>query len=105
MIVVELSREIKGKSIEAVWVLQYRITDIYNALYKVEDIEEILVGQAAKAIGDYMTEGTDIKEAIKKGVWGCGVEVQEVFPLQMVPARAHKIFFDNLAQRVGRIVG
>jgi hypothetical protein len=107
MITVELSREVDGQAVEAVWVVQFKIHNIFNSLYKVEDVEEILVGQSAKAIGDCIT-GTckdDLVKTIQSGMWGCGIEIQEVFPLQMVPAAAHKVFLDNLAERVGRIVG
>jgi regulator of protease activity HflC (stomatin/prohibitin superfamily) len=106
MVIVELSREVNGKALEALWVVQYRVNDIYNALYRVEDLDEILVGQAAKAIGISIMsrQEIDLKKVIQSGMWGCGIEIQEVFPVQMVPARAHKVFFDNLAEKVGRIL-
>ena len=116
MIVVELSRECDGKPIEAVWVIQFWIQNVYKALYEAEDVEELLVGQAAKVIGNYIINGTaeqstdqivkDIAAGMSKAVPdGHGLYIQQAYPSQMVHASAHKLFFDNLAERVGRIIG
>ena len=115
LITVELSREHEGKPIEAVWVVQFWIQNVYKALYESEDIEEMLVSQSAKVIGEHIVKGTtdqtevivkEITEGMSKAVpRGHGLYIQQVFPSQMVGASAHKLYLENLAEKVGRIVG
>ena len=111
MLLIELSREVNGRSIESSWALQYWIQNPYKSLYECEDHEEILASHAMKVIGTYVEQGDrdwpldEIVTEIRKSVSGIGLYLQQVFPLQFVHARAHKLFMDNVTEKVGRIVG
>jgi len=112
IIVLELSCEgTDGSVVESLWAVQYWIQNIQKAIFEAEDYEELLVSHAAKVVGEYVKHHSEpcpldtITKEIRSSVSGIGLYIQQVFPVQYVKARAYKIFFENLAERVGRIVG
>jgi len=111
ILLVELSRENEGKSTESLWALQYWIQNPYKSLYECEDFEEILASHATKVIGNHVEKKDNgwqldmMAKEIRESVSGIGLYVQQVFPLQFVHAKAHKLFLDNVTEKVGRIIG
>jgi hypothetical protein len=108
---VELSRiSNKGSCVETIWAVQYWIQNIEKAQFAVENWEEMLVSHSAKVIGRHVASGSEadisgILKEIKESVGGIGLYVQQVFPLQHVIVRPHKLFLDNIAEKAGRVVG
>lgn len=112
LIVVELSREtLDNKQIESSWAVQFWIQNSYKALFEVEDYEELLVSHTMRAVGKYLEKDErpypldEILDEVRNNTKGVGLYIQRIFPIQITRAHVHKIFFENLAERVGRIVG
>lgn len=111
IITVEVTREgSAGAPIESTWALNYRIQRVDLALLEYEDHEEMMCSQAAKVIGEFISRDCQnntqqILEEIRKNIRGMGVYLQEVFPIQLTKVSAHKLFLDNVAEKLGRVVG
>lgn len=111
-IALELSRENNvGKSTESLWAVVYWVNNIQKALYECEDVEELLISHAARIVGRHINEQPKpwdldaIVKEVRGSMSGLGIHVQQIFPVQVIQAKAYKLFLENLAERVGRIVG
>lgn len=110
ILVVEITRhDLTGKPIESTWAVQYWSRDVYKTMFEVEDHEERLAAHTIRIIGRCIEEGRepgpdDLAE-IRSGVSGFGLWIQDVFKLQHVRARAHKLFLERTDSKLGRVVG
>jgi hypothetical protein len=110
ILVVEVVRDgPKGKSVVSTWGVQFWIRDVAKALFESEDHEERLASHTAKICGTYVEKGVEVDELalseIRSTMSGLGIWIQEIFPLQYTTSKSLKLFLENSAERLGRVVG
>jgi hypothetical protein len=104
ILVVEVVRDgPSGKATVTTWGVQFWIRDIAKALFESEDHEERLASHTAKVIGEYVEKGEKVDDAalssIRNSMSGLGIYIQ------YTTSKSIKLFLENAAERLGRVVG